>query len=328
MITQERVYKFASSRLRNIFESMPLEDFMQEYECIPVDETTSYFPYALIRRLFHDNERVVPVAEFSGLTSYDEDQVAAFDVGRRVDTSELTVFGITKDDRCEERLFRTYRKVEFPEQEAELDALLSQVRRLRLVIDATPGSYGEVMVEHLEKRWGPRVIRCEFNGQSKNAMAVNYRTMAEQDRIRIFRDRERVRHIHSIRKIIRPGGIVKFDVVSSDKHHADIFWSQAMALYEANAHGTGESLEGRISHRSGVAVPGPTALPNLSKGETGGWDPADVFRHPERHGRLVGGQSKDKGLLDLHDIGCGIFRMEDCTCGGRGGKPRQIVLDN
>ena len=48
MITDDRIKAFATDRITLIRNSMPLEDFQQEYECEYLDEVYSYFPWDLI----------------------------------------------------------------------------------------------------------------------------------------------------------------------------------------------------------------------------------------------------------------------------------------
>ena len=48
--TEDRVRKFGTPRLIQLFENMTLEDFQQEYECEWLDETVSWIDWDLIKR--------------------------------------------------------------------------------------------------------------------------------------------------------------------------------------------------------------------------------------------------------------------------------------
>lgn len=50
MPTDDRVMKFGTERLIQLYENMTLEDFQQEYECAWLDETVSWIDWDLIKR--------------------------------------------------------------------------------------------------------------------------------------------------------------------------------------------------------------------------------------------------------------------------------------
>ena len=131
MTTIERVERYARETLKVIFESMPLDDFQQEYELAFIDENVSYFPVTIVNKCIYpisvdefnydeikDNkglsvtigkaekneiELKYPKIKFFMCNSVEEfifkvnsgeirpTLLAGFDVGRRKDKSELIV---------------------------------------------------------------------------------------------------------------------------------------------------------------------------------------------------------------------------------------------
>lgn len=60
MPSEERVAAYGAQNIVEQFESLALEDFQQEFECLFVDESYAYYPYDLILPCTHDH---VVVAE-------------------------------------------------------------------------------------------------------------------------------------------------------------------------------------------------------------------------------------------------------------------------
>ena len=71
-------------------DSLPLDDFQQEFEGRFVDETYSFFPYELILPCTTDD--MVMVDDPTSMRAPEGRLVAGFDVGRTRDRSELAVF--------------------------------------------------------------------------------------------------------------------------------------------------------------------------------------------------------------------------------------------
>ena len=88
--TEERVERFGRPTLIEQFDSLPIEDFQQEFEGKFVDETYSFFPYELI--LPCTNDELVLYDEPTSVRTPEGRIVAGFDVGRTRDRSELAVF--------------------------------------------------------------------------------------------------------------------------------------------------------------------------------------------------------------------------------------------
>lgn len=105
MPTEERVERFGKPAIVEQFDSLDLDDFRQELECLFVDESYSFFPYDLI--LPNTTDDVVLADDFTDVPAPQGRIVAGFDVGRTRDRSELAVFEEV-EGRFTCRLLRTY----------------------------------------------------------------------------------------------------------------------------------------------------------------------------------------------------------------------------
>lgn len=90
MTTEERVARFATTKMKAIFSSYDIDDFKQEYELYYADESISYFPLDLIQRCvydFEDNEErtlnknidpeEAPVAWDKSLITQEDDDIGS-----------------------------------------------------------------------------------------------------------------------------------------------------------------------------------------------------------------------------------------------------------
>jgi phage FluMu gp28-like protein len=251
--TEERVGTFGSTRLKAIFDSLPLEDFQQEYELLYVDERTSFFPYELILSATDPAPEVystfTELRDKAAGTLY-----AGFDVGRHRNTSELTIFE-RLGEVSHERLFKTYDRVEFQAQEADLGDCLTILgpKLARLSIDQN--GIGMMLAENLVSRFGSRVEPVTITNQVKERMAIEFRVGLEKRAIRLYPDRERIGHLHSVKKTLLPGGATRYDTVRNEKHHADKAWSQMLAYWGAATElpSINLSLFGCVGRRSVLA---------------------------------------------------------------------------
>lgn len=130
--SEERVARFGRPTLVEQFDSLPLEDFQQEFEGRFVDETYSFFPYELMLPCTSDD-----LAVYDDPTSVRAPEgriLAGFDVGRTRDRSELAVFEEV-EGRFTARMLRSFEGTPFSEQEAELRRLLGTLPVARLSIE-------------------------------------------------------------------------------------------------------------------------------------------------------------------------------------------------
>jgi phage FluMu gp28-like protein len=239
MTTEERVIRFGTPGIVEQFDSLPLEDFQQEFEVRFVDESYSYFSYDLL--LPCTSESLILASEFAAVPAPVGRLVGGFDVGRTRDHSELALF-----EECEGRftcrLLRSYAQTPFAEQEAELRQLLNDLPIARLSIDKN--GIGMNLAENLGRDF-PQVVGEVFTNESKERWATDFKILLQRRDVVLPRLRDVVAQIHSIKKHVTAAGKVTFDAERTARGgHADKFWAIALACQRER--GTGPRTGGMV----------------------------------------------------------------------------------
>lgn len=196
------------------------ESFLQEYMCVPADDSTAFLDYELITN-----------AEYSATEDWERltgDLYVGVDVGRDHD---LTVIWVM--EKVGETFFT--RKVlelkacPFSEQEAVLYPILERPNMIRCCIDCT--GIGRQFAERALERFGSyRIEPIQFTVSSKEEMAYPVRSAFEDGRIRIPQRNEIRADLRAVKKIQSTGEHVRFAADRGKNGHADRFWSIALAL--------------------------------------------------------------------------------------------------
>ena len=224
MATEERVATFGTPGIVEQYDSLPAEDFGQEFECTFVDESYSYYPYDLILPCTSDEVQVAE--DVSDIRRGAGRLVAGFDVGRTRDRSELAVFE-QRGDRYVCVMLRSYEQASFAAQEAELRRLLNTLPVARLSIDNS--GIGMNLAENLAREF-PQLVPETFTNARKEQWAVDFKILLQRREVALPKDRKLVSQIHSIKRHVLPSGKVSFDSERSTKNgHADKFWAVALA---------------------------------------------------------------------------------------------------
>jgi hypothetical protein len=219
------VERFGRPTLIEQFDSLPIEDFQQEFEGKFVDETYSFFPYELI--LPCTNDELVLYDEPTSVRAPEGRIVAGFDVGRTRDRSELAVFEEI-EGRFTARMLRSFEGTPFAEQEAELRRLLGTLPVARLSIDRS--GIGMNLAENLSRDF-PQVVGENFTNEAKERWATDFKILLQRKDVVLPKDRQLVAQIHSIKRRLTPTGKPSFEPEREEigKGHADRFWSVALA---------------------------------------------------------------------------------------------------
>ncbi|MHC5054358.1 MAG: phage terminase large subunit family protein [Planctomycetota bacterium] len=230
MDTASRIEAFARPTLADIFHSLDVGEFRQEYELAFPDESQTYFPYELIFSCVSDE--LTPAASVDRLfASTKGDLYAGFDVGRTRNTSELVVLE-RKPKRLIYRYGRSFDRSRFKDQEAHLRKMLRRSRRLkRLCIDRH--GIGMNMAENLHSEFRSSVEGVAMIGPVKESLAVGLHIVLENEEISIPRDRELIAQVHSIKKSSTNAGYSRYDTETNAKAHADVLWALALAVHAA-----------------------------------------------------------------------------------------------
>lgn len=223
MSTEERVTRFGRQAIVEQLDSLPMEDFQQEFECNYVDESFSFYPYELILPCTHAAH--VLYNDFTDIPEPEGRIVAGFDIGRTHDRSELAVFEENKG-QFTGRLLRSYDRVPFAEQEADLRRMLEHLPVARLSIDRS--GIGMNLAENLSRDY-PQVVAEAFSNESKERWATDFKILLQRRDVALPRQRELVSQIHSIKRRVLPSGKISFDADKTARGHADRYWAVALA---------------------------------------------------------------------------------------------------
>ncbi len=200
------------------------ETWLQEYCCVPVDESTAFLTYEMIAACEG------PDVE-APLSSTTEDVYVGMDIGRKRDLSVIWVL-----ERQGQTLFtrqvRVLQQAPFGVQREVLFEVLSHRNVRRCCIDAS--GLGMQLAEEALQRFGKyRVEPITFTPSVKEDLAYNLRRHFEEHRVIIPRDYDIREDLHSVRKTVTTAGHIRFDAERSQGSHADRFWALALALHAA-----------------------------------------------------------------------------------------------
>lgn len=246
MTTDERVRGFGTERLRQIYENMPLEDFQQEYECAWLDEAVSWIDWELIKRnqLLAQQEKLLyfrakgvdqalqtinNVARAVVDSKIEQAFVGGMDIGRTRDTTEIILLG--KDSYVNQLPYRfhvTLERMEFEEQKAVASRMLNTLPIIRFLIDRN--GIGMEMAEKLSAEH-PNAEGVTFTNETKELWAVEAKLRAQRGEVPIPLDRDLSYQIHSIRRKVTAAKNSVYDTAENEKHHADMFWAWALAIW-------------------------------------------------------------------------------------------------
>ena len=202
--------------------NMPPEDFAQEYECQRTTLLDSMFPQDFIRQHLTDRN---PKANEE--LSADGNYAAGYDPGGSIHPAVLTVFD-SPAGTWEQVVLEEIRGKSLTDQQQLLEKLLARCQGMTLAID--PGGLGKQMSEHLEDRFGARVIPVNFSPQSKYELAVGIRTALERGDAHLMRDRDLAHQLNRTRRL--SGGRIEQPSMGKRTHY-DQFWATGLALHAA-----------------------------------------------------------------------------------------------
>lgn len=252
METAERVKRFGNERITAIFENMALDDFQQEYECLYVDETTSYFSWGLIRqnqdaglKCWHIKdvdgveEVIRPIRALIAAGGAGPYLVGGVDVGRKKHLTEIMVISVGHSDSAQGLcgaqgvtpvlLMVSLDRVKFKRQEACIRRLLRGLPIISLFIDEN--GIGMQLAEDLSEDTVAQGVT--FSNASKALWATGLRIAMENGNVPIPCDRELAYQIHSVKKKVTPAKNVVYDTEANERHHADKMWALALAVAAA-----------------------------------------------------------------------------------------------
>ncbi len=255
MTTEERVRLFGTSRLVEIFDNMPLEDFQQEYESAWVDESVAWISWEEIKKNQLDAQegkhwyRSSTTVE-GALSAIEETATACkegaiesalaggMDIGRKRNTTELGFVGKGTTPALPLRLSISLANVEFDDQRAVGQKAIEMLPVTKLLIDRN--GLGMQLAEELEKTGKAEGV--DFTNPNKELWSVELKVRMQRGQVPIPLDRDLSYQIHSIKKKITASKNAQFDTQANEKHHADKYWGLALAVWAAGQVGGSEAV--------------------------------------------------------------------------------------
>lgn len=254
MNTAERVEKFATETLKEIFLNDVLEDFQQECECLFIDSAESYITLEEIyantpgmneeyeysekdfesgeSESFYGNELKIKTTVDAMVTEpYEPDTdgvlYLGYDIAKKRDATSIFLLGLLPDGKKKVYGYEELRAKDFEYQINCIRALMNQLPIRRLCLDST--GMGAPIFERLQKEFGAKVEGIDFNVNNKEVMAQNIKIGLQRKEFILPNDKNLQHQIHSIRRIPTTGGHFRYDADRDENGHADSFWSFALA---------------------------------------------------------------------------------------------------
>ncbi|MEQ8167640.1 MAG: terminase family protein [Candidatus Eremiobacterota bacterium] len=192
--------------------------WLQEYCCVPVDETSAFLTYEMIQSCERDN---LFDEEIKG------DLYLGMDIGRKKDLS--VIWGLEKLGHSKfTRIYKVLEKAPFKYQREVLFEILKHPNLRRCCIDAT--GLGMQLAEEAQDAFGKyRVEAVTFTNPLKEELAYNLRIAFEDKLIFVPPLLEIREDLHSVKKITSASGNIRFDTTEKTDGHADRFWALALS---------------------------------------------------------------------------------------------------
>lgn len=168
---------------------------------------------------------------------WEDTLVGGMDIGRTRDTTEIIVLGISRNIKAlPYRLHITLDRVEFKDQEAVVTKLLETLPITSFLIDKN--GLGIQLAENISRVF-PQAQGVDFTNGTKELWAVEAKLRAQRGEVPIPNDKDLAYQIHSIRRKITAAKNSVYDTEGNEKHHADMFWAWALAIWAGKSDAVG-----------------------------------------------------------------------------------------
>jgi phage FluMu gp28-like protein len=206
------------------------ETFLQEYMCVPADESTAFLPWDLIAACEYAENEPAPLSLPAADSS--REFFLGVDVGR---VHDLTVCWLLEraGGVFLTRDLLTLDRQPFARQEELLWERLALPGLRRACLDAT--GLGRQLAERAQERFGARRVEAvTFTSAVKEDLAYNLRRVFERRAVRIPSEKNIRADLRAIKKTATSAGNLRFAADRGPGGHADRFWALALALHAAS----------------------------------------------------------------------------------------------
>lgn len=247
--TAERVTRYGTAVLVELFHNMFLEDFMQEFECNWVDESVAWISWETIKKcqdgfgngVFLKSNSLDSARKLIDQIKNEQRHgriepvlVGGLDIGRTHDRTELIILGKTTTGQLPLRANVTFHQAEYDDQRDVLLEIINELPFTQVLIDRN--GIGANLAESLQRMTRRRAQGVDFTNPNKELWAIEARIQAERGNVPLPLDREIAYQIHSIKKCVTAAKNNVFDAVRNEQGHADKFWAWALAVWAGAEH--------------------------------------------------------------------------------------------
>ena len=211
-----------AKRIKLLKGKMDEELFRQEYECQFLDETTSMFPFELIKSCWDESlENKVPETNnpiYFGI-----------DFGKKIDST--VIIAVEFDGKY--AILRYINEFKPPLKYSDVSKFIVRNspdwKPTRIIVDQT--GVGEKLIEDLSDL-GAVLIGEILTRPFKEKIIQHLKIMMQDGKLKIPKNENLINQLHSLQKTITDTGVVSYKHPSSGKiQHDDYVWALALAVY-------------------------------------------------------------------------------------------------
>ncbi len=230
-------------------ECIDEEQWLQEYCCVPADESTAFISFEMLNSCEEPGLRLLSVDELLHILSQSSNPAPApaltptppltrsssfflgVDLARKHD---LCVFDLGEriGDVVWDRVRIELKDRSFSEIKSELYRLLRLPQVKRCCLDAT--GLGLQLAEEARADFGWKLEPIVFTAPVKEALAFGLRTALQERKVRLVSDDKLRADLRGIKKQVTLSGNIRFLGESPDSH-CDRFWAKALRQHAARA---------------------------------------------------------------------------------------------
>jgi len=194
------------------------ESFREQYECEFIDESTSFFPYNLLKGCLSDTlSETSPGNKFIGI-----------DVGRTNDATSIIVLNLNSLGKYELIFKQEIKNKPFVEQRYIISEIIKKFNPIKVLGDK--GAVGYQLLEDLEKDFNC-VEGVSMSQDLKLQAFTNLKKLFEEKTIQIPDEIEFMSQIHSIKRTYSTNGKMSFTAERTSKGHSDSAFALALAVH-------------------------------------------------------------------------------------------------
>lgn len=202
----------------------------QEFECVPVEGTTTLVGYDDLRAAQSPNATKDVSQEM--LADISRRFFVGIDIGRKHDITAIWILERLATGKLVTRAIRELRHADFALQQSEILGILRAAGVKQACIDAT--GIGAQLAETARKAFPHKVEECVFTAAFKNEIFLGMQTAFQGLSVAIpENDSVTIDDIHAIQKVFTSSGNLLFYAPSNADGHSDRATALALALRAA-----------------------------------------------------------------------------------------------